>query len=121
MIPIGDKGTESDLFFGDGLCPPNENSEGVDAHQNGHRQQNSSYDFHCVVRFLHATSTLTDRILFCAQETNSQQHDSSLFQYVVPPTVNDGILCCPKVRFTFRVITESKRQHSSSQCASPEH
>ena len=100
MIPIGDKRTASHLFFGDGLCPPYENSEGVDAHQDGHRQQNSSYDFHCVVRFLHATATttITDQVVFCAQEPNSQQHDSSLFQYVVPPTVNDGILCCPKVR-----------------------
>ena len=42
----------ADLFLGDGLGSPDEHCQGVDAHQDGHRQQDGSYDLHCVVRTL---------------------------------------------------------------------
>ena len=44
----------ADLLLGDGFGSPDEDCQGVDAHQDGHRQQNGSNDLHSVIRALHA-------------------------------------------------------------------
>ncbi len=56
----------ADLLLGDGLGPPDEDCQGVDAHEDGHRKQNGSNDLHSVIRALneHVDSQVKPEVNF---------------------------------------------------------